>query len=107
VPLTLFSRNGPSEQRGALADKLLAVKPTTEPGTLLNRFGMGFGKPGFPPAVTLSTTLNDLAGPDSWFTFHILQLNLEFLEDDVADWPQLAAYQASAVNLQVLNVIND
>ena len=55
----------PSEQRCALADKLLAVKPTAEPVTPLS-----------------------------------------FLEGDVEEWPQFAAYQASAVNLQELNVVN-
>ena len=107
VPLALFSSKVPSEQRRALADKLLAVRPTTEQVTPLNRFGVGFGKPVFPSAVTLTTTLADLAGPDSWFIFHILQLRPEFLSNDVVDWPQHAAYQASAVNLQALNVIND
>ena len=107
VPLALFSSKVPPEQRRALADKLLAIKPTSERVTPLNRFGTGFGKPVFPSAVTLSTNLADLAGPDSWFTFHILQLNSEFLTYDVADWLQLAAYQASAVNLEALNIIND
>ena len=107
VPLALFSSKVPTEQRRTLADKLLAVKPATERVTPLNRFGTGFGKPVFPPAITLSTALADLVGPDSWFTFHILQLNPEFLTADVADWPQLAAYQSSVVNLQALNVIND
>jgi hypothetical protein len=107
VPLALFSSKVPPEQRRALADKLLAIKPTTERVAPLNRFGTGFGKPVFPSTVTPSTTLADLAGPDSWFTFHILELNPEFLNEDVSDWPQHAAYQASAVNLQAVNVIND
>ena len=43
VHLALLSSKVPSEQRRALADKLLAITPTTEHGTSLNRFGVSTG----------------------------------------------------------------
>ena len=53
VPLALFSSKVPPEQCSALADKLLAVKSTTDRVAPLNRFGTGFGKPKFPAVITL------------------------------------------------------
>ena len=86
---------------------LVAVKPETALQALQNRFGAGFGKPAFPPAITMNTTLADLAGVDSWYMFSLLQLNPEFMNEEVADWPNSAAYQTCLRNLQALNVVND
>lgn len=106
VPFALFSSKVPAEVRSDIAKSMLLIKPETELVTPQNRFGTGYGKPQF-QTVTSSTSLGDLVGLDSWFTFHILQLDAAFLTDDVADWPHSAAFQASAANVQAINVIND
>lgn len=107
VPLALFSSIVPLPDRRALADSLLAVKPSTPIIAPQQRFGTGFGKPVFPSDISLDTNLSDLVERDSWFTFHILKLNPDFLSEDVTDWPESAAFQDSKTNLQALNVIND
>jgi len=110
VPLALWSNKVPAEARRALANGLLAIKPDDNLSTPQNRFGTGFGKPRFPETITLSTTLADLVGKlgtDSWFTFHILQLDPQFMVEDVADWSNSASYQSSLRNLQAINVVND
>ena len=107
VPLALFSLLVPPAERRALADKLLTMKPSTPPLRPLERFGTGFGKPAFPPEVTESTTLADLASPDSWHTMHVLQVDDSFFSEDVESWPSDPAYQASKANVLAINVIND
>lgn len=82
-----------------------------EPDTPLikphQRFGTEFGKPSFPAEVTLASSLADFVNPDSWFMFHILQLDSQFLSAEVSDWEMSAAYQTSARNVEALNVVND
>ena len=110
VTLALFSNNVPNEVRRQLADRLLALKPSSKSNNNnlpQNRFGTGFGKPKFPTNISLSTTLADLAGPDSWFTFDILHMNSDFLKEDVTSWSSLASYQQSLENTLAINVVND
>lgn len=107
IPLALWSSKVPDDERRALADSLLAVKPETALLAPQNRFGTGFGKPKFPATVTLTTTLADFASIDSWYTFTLLQLNAEFMTEKVANWPNSDAYHTSLCNLQSLNVVND
>lgn len=107
VPLALFSEKVPMDEKQALADKLLAVKPEEEVITPCNRFGTGYGKPQFPENITQSTSLAELAGSNSWFTLRILQIDHEFLADKVENWPLCAAYQSSIVSVGAINVIND
>eukprot|EP00918_Siedleckia_nematoides_P031604 GHVU01068397.1.p1 GENE.GHVU01068397.1~~GHVU01068397.1.p1 ORF type:complete len:196 (+),score=29.36 GHVU01068397.1:165-752(+) len=107
VPIALFSKKVPPEQRYALAISLLAVKPDGDLVAPEDRYGTGFGKPEFPSDMSESTTLADLVSKDSWFTMHALQINHEFLAEPVEAWPESAAYQASLANIDALNVIND
>ena len=107
VPLALFSTEVPIAERRAVAVSLLNVKPDGSVTSPQNRFGTGFGKPNFPTDITLSTTLADLVGEDSWFLFHTLQLDPAFLELDVEAWPDSEAYQSALTNIGALNVIND
>jgi hypothetical protein len=107
VPLALWSNKVPVDTRRALADSLLAAKPDNAVTNPQQKFGTGFGKPRFPTDVPMSTTLADLVGPDSWFMFHVLELNSEFLTNDVADWSSSASFNASLVNLNAMNVVND
>ena len=107
VPLALFSHDVPEMERRALADALLDVKqPTLQ--TPLNRLGAGWGKPKF-PSVTISmrTRLCELDGVDSWFTIHLLQLDVSLLHLPVSEWESDAAYIASAANVAAVNVAND
>jgi hypothetical protein len=107
VPLALFSNKVPKEDRRSLADRLLVLKPTDSLHQPTARFGSGFGKPTFPTTITLTTTLADLVDVDSWFTFELLKLDGQFLNEAVDDWSNCASYQASLTNLQALNVVND
>ena len=72
-----------------------------------NRYGTGFGKPRFPENVTQTTTLADLAAKDSWLAMNNLQIDGQFLTDDVDTWSQSQAYQSSLRNVLVVNVVND
>jgi len=107
IPLALWSSKVPDTERRATADSLLTVTPETALLAPQNRFGTGFGKPKFPATVTLTTTLADFASIDSWYTFTLLQLNAEFMTEEVASWLNSAAYQASLGNLQSLNVVSN
>ena len=94
-------------ERRALADALLDVK---QPGlqTLLTWFGAGWGKLKFPSiTIGVTTQLCDLVGVDSWFTIHLLQLDVSFLHLPVSEWESDAAYIASAANVTAVNVVND
>ena len=107
VPLALFSSKVPAEHKASLATSLLAVKtsgPCTHPN---DRYGSGFGKPKFPEKITPRTTLSELVGPDSWYFFHILQLDPAFLTTDVSTWPAHPAYKEALINLEAINVVND
>ena len=107
VPVALWSNKVPNDARRDLAEKLLAVKPDTVLLSPQQRFGTGFGKPKFPTSITLTTTLADLVTRDSWYIFHLLQLDPLFLTEDVATWSTSVAYQTSLVKLRALNVVND
>ena len=107
VPLALWSDKVPTAARRALADKLLEVKPDSDFLMPQLRFGTGFGKPRFPPSITMTTTLADLVTIDSWYTFHLLQLGSEFLAEDVEAWSNSSSYQSSLINIKALNVVND
>ena len=59
--------------------------------------------------ITLHPLLisSDLVNQDSWFILQLLQIDHNFLTEDVESWPDSAAYQESAANVEALNVIND
>lgn len=107
VPLALWSNHVSEDARRDLANKLLAIKPDAVLLSPQQRFGTGFGKPTFPKSITLTTTLADLVTTDSWYVFHLLQLDPQFLTEDVTAWPSSATYQSSLINLRALNVVND
>lgn len=107
VPVALWSNKVSENARRDLAAKLLAIKPDAVLLSPQQRFGTGFGKPRFPTSITSTTTLADLVTTDSWYIFHLLQLDPEFLTEDVAAWPSSASYQSSLINLRALNVVND
>lgn len=106
VPLALFSDIVPGDQKRLLADRLLALKPDTIMLAPQKRFGYAYGKPAFPD-ITQATTLSSLVDTDSWFTLHLLQINPDFLAEEVNTWPDLPSYQESAANVEAVNVIND
>ena len=107
VPVGLRSNKVSKDARRDFADKLLVIEPDAVPLSPQQRFGIGFGKPRFPTSITLTTTLADLVTTDSWYVFHLLQLDLQFLTEDVAAWPSCATYQLSLINLRAWNVVND
>ena len=44
---------------------------------------------------------------DSWFLFHVLDLNPNFLSLNVNDWPTSQSFRTSSNNVGALNVVND
>ena len=107
IPLTLFSGIVPNTDKQAIAVKLLAVKPAEEVITPSNQFGTGFGKPTFPYNIKQSTSLADLAGPNSWFMMRTLQIDHQFLEEKVENWAMCDTYQTSKSYISAINVVND
>ena len=107
IPLSLFSEIVPAQERQALARRLLELKPDQNVITPCNQYGTGSGKSRFPENVSQNTTLADLAGKDSWFTMNILQIDNQFLTDDVDTWSQSQAYQSSLRNILAVNVVNN
>ena len=106
VLLALLSKKMPPSERQALSDAILAVKPTALQQVPQDRFGSDFGKPHF-PVVTEETRLADLVAVDSWFTIHLLEMNMSFLILPVDEWANSPAYQSSCANAAAINVIND
>jgi len=107
---TAISQLVPADERRELADRLLAIEPSTVPAKPVQRCGSGFGKPVFPSEITESTKLADLVGPDSWYTIHILEIDMSFFAEDVESWPGNPAYETSMhsmANVLSVNVIND
>ena len=74
-------------------------------GSTLRSWSVPTGR--FPENVSQNTTRADLAGKDSWFTMNILQIDNQFLTDDVDTWSQSQAYQSSLRNILAVNVVND
>jgi hypothetical protein len=107
VPLAIFSEATPTDERQALAERLLSLKPEDDLTVPQKHFGTDFGKPKFPELVTPTTKLADLVGQDSWFIFYILKLNDRFLIEKVEDGAHHAAYQECIQHVQAINVIND
>ena len=107
IPLCLFSDAVENDHKRAVADALLAKM--TKKGTLLPkaRFGTGYGKPIFPGKIGLETELADLVTEDSWFLFRLLELNPEFLNQEVTGWSTNPAYLSSQQNVLAMNVVND
>ncbi|KAJ8369049.1 hypothetical protein SKAU_G00090770 [Synaphobranchus kaupii] len=107
LPLALFSTKVPVGERRALADAILEHKPADLPLRAPQlRFGTDFGKPKF-PTLSPTTSLADLANPDCWFGMHQLHVDPAFLSLEVEDWATSAAFQAGAVNVRAITVVND
>lgn len=51
--------------------------------------------------------LADLAGPDSRYTMHVLQVDTSFFSEDAELWPGDPANQASKIKVLAINVIID
>ena len=84
VPLALFNHKVLDDELRQLADRLLALKPDDGMFLPTNRFGTVFGKSRFPADMSASSTFADLVVTvDSWFIFRVLQLQPQFLSDDV------------------------
>ena len=107
IPLSLFSDDVNNAQKRAIADALTAVKPSNVVTAPKSRFGTGFGKPLFPEEICPTTELADLVTEDSWFLFHVLDLNPNFLSLNVNDWPTSQSFRTSSNNVGALNVVND
>ena len=108
VSLALFSDKVPTDERGAFANQLLTFKTAVAIVAPRKQCGSSYGKPAeFPNNITSATSLADLVNEDSWFTLHILQVDIDFLIEDVNDWSKSSAYQESLADIEALNVIND
>ena len=89
VVLALFGKSVPSNERKALAKALMNIKPAYNlPDRPTMRHGVDFGKPMFPVLPTEDTTLADLISEDSWWTVKLLNMNLDFLNENFEEWDQ-------------------
>ena len=95
VGTALFSQLVPAAERRELADRLLAIEPSTAPAKPVQRCRSSFGKLVSPSEITESTKLADLVGPDTWYTIHILKIDKSFFAEDVESWPCNPAYKTS------------
>ena len=87
VPVALFSVVVPKPELQYLAEKMLASKPIDGMTLPRDRYGTGFGKPKFPTAITDTTRLGDLVTADSGYIVELLEIDIDFLNDDVENWP--------------------
>ena len=90
-----------------MAKKLLSLQPNSPVITPSGRHGTGFGKPNFPSTLNATTTLTDLITEDSWFLFHILQIDSDFLHEGSHTWQDIHSYQQGHQKVNAINVIND
>ena len=104
--LALFSQKVSKETRRKLADELLRCKPENEITVHSNRYGNGYGKPTF-PQITENTELPDLVDVDSWYTVSLLELDMNFLSENVDCWEISESYIISLHNVNSLNFTND
>jgi len=107
VTLAIFSDGTPKPEIQYLVEKLLAVKPPDDLKLPQDRYGTGFGKPKFPDAITERTRLGDLVTGDSWFIVQLLEMDMDFLNDDIENWPGHPAFLISKEKTTCLNVVND
>jgi hypothetical protein len=108
VVVALFSDVVPSDVLRDLADALCAVKP--KQGVLqepMHRFGTGYGKPKFHEEITETTKLSDLVNEDSWYTIKLLQLNMDFLPEDIVSWKENDNFKSAKQIVKHLNFVND
>lgn len=85
----------------SLVNRLLTAKTAPQLLRPNERYGTGFEKPQSPRQITNTITSADLVELDSWFTFHTLRLDPEFLTDEFEDWTELASFQISVVSVKV------
>ena len=105
--MALFSTVVTDEQKSSIAKALLNAKPEDSSSLPQARFGLGYGKPVFPTDIGLNTELADLVTADSWFLFESLQLQPQFLREEVMTWSSSSSYKTSLENVRAINVIND
>ena len=82
------------------------MKPASLPEVPTNRFGTKVGKPRF-PEISKTTKLSDRINEDSWFVIYTLNLNVEFLSENVCTWPENEDFLNSKSKVNKLNVVND
>jgi len=87
VPLALFSYTVPKPELRHLSKRLLTTQPADEVTIPGNHFGTGFGKPNLPTNITVTTRLGYWNTGDSGFIFRLFDMDIEFLNEDVDNWP--------------------
>ena len=108
VPLSLFSDMVPTTDKENIAKKLLEIKPDDTTILPQERFGTGYGKPKF-AAMTGHTriSLSDFVAGDSWFFFHLLEIDPKFMDYPVETWTHNETYKAGKDNVRSINCVND
>ena len=106
VIFSLFGDAIPENELRSLANALIEIKPDILPAIPIHRYGSGFGKPIF-PELTETTTLSDLINEDSWFTAHLLKLDMSFLIEDVNMWKENNNFKSAKIIVEKLNNVND
>ena len=99
VPFSLFSSKMDDDSKSALATKILSfedTKPSSYP----------LIKPVF-PAITSTTQLTDLVGPDSYMFFHILGISYEWIKVSPSHWEEYDSYKEAREFVRTTKVVND
>ena len=73
----------------------------------MHRFGTGYRKPKFHKEITETTKLSDLVNEDSWYTIKLLQLNMDFLPEDIVSWKENDNFKSAKQIVKHLNFVND
>lgn len=99
VPFTLFSSH-PSMTKSVKEEIAVKLSETEKPESYRR------GKPVF-PTIGGSTTLTDLVGPDSYFLFDALGVEMDWLSQPVDTWKEHDGYRVAEKFVRSVKVVND
>jgi hypothetical protein len=102
VPLALFSSKINDSEKEKRCCEILKFEKNDK---FQNRYGTNFGKPSFPSPEPRD--LHHFIGQDSWLTFDVLNLQTDFLREQVKDWKNCDSFQVSQQVVNNLRVVND
>lgn len=106
VPLSLFCRSVPIEDKKKMATKLLSI---ARRGNETSRTGEGFGRPLLPiiPPSVIDVDLSSFIGADSWLFFDITSISPAFLHKPVEEWTNDPSWVRGKSIVDAFSVVND
>ena len=97
VIFSLFSNKVTEDEKSRIAARLLTIAdPVDFPAE----------KPDFPDVLD-TTQLVDLVGSNSWFIFHRLKLDSDWLKENVGLWSKNESYQEMETFVRTVKTTND